>query len=949
MKMKWIVFVMLFGMVIGCLSLYAQATDTPQPPKFELTSPLPFDPKTLTGQLPNGLRYYIRENKKPENRVELRLVLKAGSILEDDDQQGLAHFLEHMAFNGTKNFAKQALVEYLESIGMEFGPEVNASTGFDATLYRLTVPTDQPEFVEKGFQILEDWAHQMTLADQDFDQERGVLLEEWRVKRGAAARLRDKHYPVLYHNSRYAERLPIGKTEIIESFAYDTLRRYYRDWYRPDLMAVMAVGDFQAQTMLDLITRHFAPLTNPASPRPRTVYPVPDHDQFLFTLATDPELTETSAQLYFKRNVTPEKTVADYRRLLLEHVYTVTLNQRFEELSKQANPPFLSAYAAVTQLVKTKDAYVLGVDLKDENIAGGIQALLQEAERVRRHGFTSTELERTKKLLLRQMEKWYQERDKMESGTLVQGYIGHFLQDDPVPGIEAEYLLFQQYIPDIQLAELNQLSDLWMTPQNRVFSLSAPEKTGVTIPTEQEIQTILTAVTQEELQPYTDAVSNAPLLPELPKPGEIVAEKRIDALDVTEWTLSNGVRVALKPTDFKNDEVLFSSFSPGGNSLVPDSDYVSAAWADDLIGESGVGEFSKILLEKKLADKMVRVSPTIAGVNEAISGSGSPQDLETMFQLIYLYFTAPRLDEQAITAYLSRVKEDVENRRAEPLQVFYDLIQTAMTQGHYRTRPLTVEILDEIQPLKSLAIYKDRFADASDFTFFFVGNFTLEGIKPLILTYLAGLPALHRQETWKDVGIRSPTGKIEQSVTKGIEPKSQVVLSFTGDYVWSRQANYDIDALIGALDIRLRESIREEKSGTYGVGVDYNLSHYPTQEYEITISFGCDPKRVDELVTAALQEVERLQTTPLEETYLTRVKQTNLRSYETSLKKNNYWLNVLWSAYYHQDNPVELIVDYPKLVEAMSAESIQKAAQQYFNLNNYAKFVLYPEQQAATK
>ncbi len=558
---------------------------------LELNDPIPVDPAVLMGEFENGLRYYVRANKKPEERAELRLVLRAGSVLEDDDQQGLAHVVEHMAFNGTEHFEKHELVEYMESIGMAFGPGVNASTSFDQTIYQLQVPTDKAEFLEKGFLILEDWAHLIKFEAEEIDQERGVVLEELRSRRDARTRLREKQYPFLYKDSRYAERLPIGKADIIENFEHDTLLRFYRDWYRPDLMAVIAVGDFDPALVVELITKHFAAIPMPETVRERPVFAVPDHDELLVSIATDPETTRASAQIYFKREIDPDRIVADIRRYFIEQMYNSMLNQRLEELTKQADPPFLFGFSTKWPLVETKAAYVLGASLKDDAMQSGLEALLREAERVRRYGFTESELERTKKSMLRQAEQWYQERDKLDSGVFVSGYIDHFVHNESIPGVENAFALYQKYVPGVTLSEVNAFTQTWMTPHNRVFLLNAPEKDGLDIPVEDDLRGLLTLAAQEELEPYTEEVSDDPLLARMPEPGEVVEESRIEALDVTEWLLSNGVRVVLKPTDFQNDEIVFSSFSPGGSSLVPNEQYVSAVLSDALVEEGGLGQF----------------------------------------------------------------------------------------------------------------------------------------------------------------------------------------------------------------------------------------------------------------------------------------------------------------------------------------------------------------------
>ena len=691
----------------------------------DLETQLSVDPKLRHGVLSNGVRFYIRVNEKPEQRAELRLAVNAGSMQEDEDQLGLAHFVEHMAFNGTANFQKQELVDYLEGIGMKFGPDINAYTSFDETVYMLQVPTDDEETVQTAFQILEDWAHNVSLEGEEIDKERGVVVEEWRLGRGADARIRDKQFPVLFKGSRYADRLPIGEKSILEKTPYEALRRFYRDWYRPDLMAVVAVGDFDPDEIEALIRKHFEPLQAPSDERSRELYPVPGHEETLYAITTDPEATSTSVGVYYKLDKRGSGTVGDYRRSIAEELYHSMVNSRLNEIRQQAEPPFIFAFSTSAGFVRSRDIYLQAAGVQEGEVDSGLAALLAEIERVDRFGFTQTELDRTKTELLRQYEQAYAERDKRRSGTYAGEYVRVFLEDEPTPGIERELELVRDLLPTIDLEELNQLASDWITESNRVVLVSAPEKSGASPTTEEQLASIFQAVEAGQLVPYVDRVRDTPLIATSPKAGVVTSEAKIEEIGVTEWTLANGARVILKPTDFKNDQVLISAYSPGGTSLATDAQFPSASFATTLIGEGGLGEFDLVELEKALAGKIAGIDAYISELEEGIEGGASPQDLETMFQLLYLTFTAPRSDPDAYQSFMARIRSFVENRSSRPEAVFGDEILVRRYDNHPRRQPLTLDYLELIRLDTAYDHYEDRFADASDFTFLMVGNFRL--------------------------------------------------------------------------------------------------------------------------------------------------------------------------------------------------------------------------------
>ena len=900
------------------------------------------DPKILIGKLDNGLMYYIRENHKPEKRAELRLAVKAGSILEDDDQQGLAHFDEHMAFNGTKNFPKQDIVNFLEMSGVRFGADLNAYTSFDETVYMMQVPTDSPNVLKKGFQILEEWGHDVSYDDKEIDKERGVVIEEWRLRRGADYRVSMKHIPIELYQSHYADRLTIGKKEILESCPHDALRKFYRDWYRPDLMAIFAVCDFNKAEIEKLIKEHFSHLKNPEKERERVQFPVPDNKETLVSIATDRELTRASVEVMFKRDTSSRSTASDYRAEIISNLASGMLNERFQELLQKANPPFIYAYNYDGRFIGPKQAYNLSAGVKENSILGGLEAMVTEVYRVKQHGFTETELERQKNQMLRGMEKAFKERDKTESRPIISEYIRNFLDNEPIPGIEVELALYRLFLPGITLQDVDKQIREQITEGNRVITVSAPQKDSVKVPTEAEVLALMNKISAEHLDPYIDKVNTEPLVPHLPAPGKVIEEKKIVSLGVTEWKLSNGARVILKPTDFKNDEILFSAYSVGGTSLVSDKDYLSATFAAALIQQSGVGNFDETALQKKLSGKIVNVGPSISQLSEDFGGNASPQDLETLFQLVYLYGTSPRKDSTAFTSLITRYKAMLQNRSVSPEAAFADTNQVTLANYHFRARPITIALINEINFDKSVAIYKNRFADFSDFIFFFVGNFKIDSIKPFVEEYLASLPSLNRKELWKDNGIEPPKGAISKQVKKGIEPKSSINLTFTGPFEWTQQNRYDFNSMLEALNIKLREVLREDKGGTYGVGASGFPSLYPRQEYSISVRWGCDPNRVDELVNAALEQIDSAKLKPFDHGYVEKVRETQRRGYEVNLKQNGFWLNNLRSYYIHHEDP-EMILNYPKLVEHLNAAAIQNAVKKYFNMDNYVKVVLYPE------
>jgi len=910
--------------------------------ELSLETEIPVDPQVRLGRLENGLTYYVRPNSEPENRAELRLVVNAGSVLEDEDQLGLAHFLEHMAFNGTERFEKQEIVDYMESIGMPFGPEVNAYTNYDETVYKLQVPTDDPQVMDTAVKILEDWAHLITMDPEEVEKERPVIVEERRLRRGAEARMRDEQYPILLYKSRYVERKPIGDLEIIRTAPVQTLRRFYTDWYRPDLIAVIAVGDFDAQWVEQTIISHFGNLKPVDQPRERVVYPVPEHPGTLYAPATDPEATSTRVSLFVKTEPQPENTVADYRRQLVESMYNGMLNERFQELAKQADAPFIGAGSFSTRFVRSMEAYVLAARVRDARISEALDVLLTETERLRRHGFTPSELERTKERYLTWIEQVYRDRDNIESETLADSLAGNYLEGEPIPDIEFEYRLFQAFVPEITLEEVNGLASELLREDNRVVLVNAPESEAAAVPTEEAVQALFASLAGKEIPPYRDRVLDQPLFAVQLEGGRVRDRRSFPELGLEELLLSNGVRVLLKPTDFKEEEILFSAFSPGGNSLVPDEQYVAAVTAASIVDEGGLDGFDAISLHKKLAGKVVSVDPWIGELYEGMRGSTRPQDMETMLQLIYLYFTEPRRDEQSYQAYRQGLLARVENRESSPITIFWDTVRSAMFQDHFRSRPWTDEVLEEMDLDESLRVYRERFADAGDFTFVFVGNFQPSEVEPLLVRYLGSLPSTGRVETWRDVEMDPPTGIVEREVDKGLEPQSRVELVFGGSTDWSLRSRLQLEALKQALDIILRENVREEAGGSYDVGVDAELNHYPDEEYFVYVGFGCAPDQVQTLTDLVFQQIRKLREQGPPQKDVDKVKEILRREHEQNLKTNDYWLGILQLAYMNELDP-RVLLDFDARLESISVDTLQRMAVETLDPTSYVRVVLNPE------
>ncbi|MFW6288647.1 MAG: M16 family metallopeptidase [Spirochaetota bacterium] len=931
---------LLAGLLMASLFLFVACGSTPTANEAA-SEPLPADPLVTIGELPNGLTYYIRENSEPRNRAFLRLAVDAGSVLEDEDQLGLAHFLEHMAFNGTASYSGNEIIAFLERLGMQFGPDVNAYTSFDETVYELSVPTDDPQTFVEALTVLSEWASRLTLDPEEIDKERGVIVEEWRFRRGAAARMRETQLPVIFGDSRYAERLPIGDMDVIRSFEPRVLERFYEDWYRPELSAIVAVGDFDASEVEDLIRRTFEAFENPNDPRPRPAFEVPDHEDTRFVVAADPETSYASVAVYVKRDAEALVTEADYRGLIMGQLFTTMMNDRLDEISRGADAPFLGAGVSTGSLVRTKAAATVSAAVEANAVAPALEAIVVEMRRVIEHGFTPAELDRAKRNALRSIEQTYRERDNINSERFADEYVRAFLEDEAIPGIPYERSLYEELLPTIDLDELNELASTYLAEENRVVSVSAVESDDLEPVTEDELRVAFERAQALDVGPYEERVVAIELLGTLPTPGEIVSETTLDAEGVLDWRLSNGARVLVLPTDYRADQIVFSAFSPGGTSRVDLEDFRSAQYATVFTEQMGYGDHSISDLQQLLAGKSLSVSPYIDTYEEGVSGSASVEDLETALQLIHLKMTAARRDEETFSALKRQFQAAIANQESQPQFQLSRRFQSLYSEGHPRALPIDAEGVESMTLESVLAAYDERFSDASDFTFVFVGTVDPIVLRSLVRQYIATLPGSGDDPGWRDLGIDRPDGVVRDVVRAGIEPISEVVIALHGDYEFSQANNYAIRALERMLSIRMQEVIREDESGTYGVGVQAQFTRIPEERYTILVTFRSDPARIDELTERVFDVLEEVRTTTPGSDYVERIQETQRASFSEQLTNNQFWASQLAYAV-RNGRPISAIRRYLDLVDALGGADVRAAAERYLDLETYVQVTLLP-------
>ena len=919
------------------------AAPQPQQPALSPSDRIPFDPAVTRTTLPNGLTYYIRRNTRPEKRVMMQLAVQAGSVDETDAQQGLAHVLEHMAFNGTKRFKPGELIAALESTGARLGPHLNAYTSFDETVYQFELPTDKEGIVDKGMQALADFAGGITLDPKEIDKERGVVIEEWRGGLGAGSRLRDQQIPVLYYQSKYAERLPIGKPEVLKTFTPDQLRAFYTKWYRPDRMAVVVVGDVDPGKMEALIKTEFGVLPKAAGPPPERTYPVPLPAETMVKVATDPEATQSSVSLVRKRPAEESGTVGSYRASVVRQLVSHMLNERFDEISRKADAAFLGAGAYGGNLSPKVQTFTLGASVQDGKIEPGLSSLVVEANRVKQHGFGPSELERARKWILASYERAYNEREKTESGSYVQEYVNHFLLDEPSPGIAYERQLVSQFVPGITAAEVGETARQLFAGGSRVILAVSPQKPDIKIPAEPDLLAAVKSADVVAVTAWNDAGSDRELMAKPPAPGKIVDRREIPELGVTVVRFENGVEAWLKPTDFKNDQVLFSLTASGGASLSDPAKYPEAQFATALAALSGAGGHRAIDLEKLLAGKLVSAGASISLSSHGINGSSQPANLETALQLLNLRFTQPGNDDEAFALIKRQLEAVLVNRERNPGILFGEKLNSVNTMDHFTSRPLTVERVAALDRNAMTAIYTERFSNAADFTFFMVGAFKTDDALPIVARYVGSLPSTgKRTSVFKDVGLQFPKAVERATVAKGKEPKTQTVLSFFADPPIEENEQTRVEAATEVLEIALRDILREELGETYGVSVGLSQTLPQRGGGYIAVSFTGAPENAQRMGDRVLQEIERLQREGPSADLTNRAKETARREHETRLRENGFWLGRLQSAKLLDRDPL-LILKRLERIDAVTPAVLHETFKKYFPRDRYTVVTLVPE------
>jgi zinc protease len=923
--------------------LGAQAKAQPAAQAPAPADKLPFDPAVKIGTLPNGLTYYIRRNTRPEKRVNLQLAVQAGSVDETDEQLGLAHFLEHMAFNGSRHFKPGELVSTFESTGARLGPHVNAYTGFDQTVYLFTLPTDRDGIVLKGIQAMSDFAGGLSLDPAAIDKERGVVIEEWRGGLGAGSRLRDQQIPILYYKSKYAERLPIGKPEVLRTFTPDRLRAFYTKWYRPDRMALIAVGDVDPVQIESTIRAELGPLQKPATPPPPRAYDVPLQSELLVKVATDPEATQSSVSLVRKKKRPTEDSVADYRRDLVHRLVFQMLNERFDELSRKPDARFLGAGAHESGLSPTVATFTLSAGVEEGKLGAGLSALAIESNRVKQHGFGAAELERARKWMLASYERAYSERDKTESSSYAQEYVNHFLEGEPSPGIEYEYRLAKSLIPAITAADVADAARSLFTDDSRVILAVSPQKPGLTVPTGAELLDALTSADAVAVTAWNDIAGSTVLMAHVPEPAAVVEKRALPELGVTVVRFANGVDGWFKPTDFKNDQVLFSLVASGGSSLAAPAQYPEASLTSAQVELSGVGGHSAVDLQKLLAGKIASASPFVSTSSHGISGSSTPANLETALQLLNLSFTAPGDDPQAFALIRRQLEASYANRDNNPGLLFGEKLAQVNTSGHYTSQPLTLDRIAKLDRAAMVSFYRERFSNAADFTFFMVGAFKLDDAIPLAARYVGSLPSVGRVASrFKELGVTFP-GTIQRvTVEKGREPRAQTVLSFAADPPLEENEQTRVQAATDVLEIALRDILREELGETYHVSVGLSQSLPQHGGGHIRIAFGASPDNISRMVDRILQEVKRFQLEGPNADLTNRAKESARRQHETAVKQNGFWLGRLQSSKLLSRDPM-LILQREQRIAAVSQENVREMFRKYFPPDRYTVVTLMPE------
>lgn len=937
--MKIFAKLLLFVALIAHMNLSAE--ELPNVKYSSLDDVFPLRNDIRTGKFANGLEYFILKNNKPENRVSLRMPVKIGSIDETDLQQGMAHFVEHMCFNGTEDFPKSELINYLEKNGVKFGAHLNAYTSFDETVYMLELPADDDKVLETGIQILENWAHKVTFADKDIDDERGVIIEEARLRGGVEARMFDAHKNVTFYNSKYKDRLPIGDTTLLRNSGHEEFRNFYKKWYRPDLMAVIIVGDIDVDKMESYVKKYFGSIPVPKdAPQPEK-YSLPENTMPLTSIATDKEMTFPTISISYRRPGTDQKgTYGEYKTNLIDQIAAGAINERLREQSLSADPAFLGARAGYSSSMGAED-FDLMVVAKGTEYKKATDVLLTEAMRATRYGITDSELARMKDNITSNYKQMYSEKNNLLSSDIGNELVRHFLKNESVPGIAYEYSFVEKILPTITKEEVNARLATYIDDNNYIATISLPDA-AANIPTNEDFAATYKEITSKKITPYTEEVNDKPLFTEKVTPGTIVSRKDLPQ-DVKMIKLSNGANVYFKNTNFKDDEITVRAYSKGGSSVMSDKDFVSGRFADELVNSSGVADYDIVSLMKMMSSKNFNVSPNIDKLTEGFSGASNTEEFEEMLQLLHLYFTSPRIDDQSFQSWLAKRKDALINSKRNPQSVLSDSVGYILSGYSPRSKPLTEQDLAKVNKEDAMKVYKARFSNAGDFNFIFTGNLDKVKFEELVAKYIGSLKGTNKPENWKDLGSRMPKGSFNKEFKKGIDQNSRVIMVFTtDDFQYNQRNRQVVQSLDKVLGIRLREQLREEKGGVYNVSAYSSYDKYPVEECYIVVTFGCDPNRVEELKEDTKMIVEELQRDLISDENMQKIKETQKRDFELALKDNNTWSSWIYNSLWYGEN-LQGIDGYLKVVDRLTKEDVRNAARKYLNYNSLKSFVLAPE------
>lgn len=913
-----------------------------------LDAQIPRTPEVIAGRLDNGLSYFVRRNTEPAQRAELRLAVDVGSVMETESQRGFAHFLEHMLFNGTERFPGDELVTFLEDLGMEFGPEINAFTSFDETVYQLKIPTDDPATMATALDVMEDWAHRASLETEEVDEERGVILEERRLRDlNAQGRIREQTVRLLLEGSRYPDRFPLGDPDILTSFDPEELREFYRAWYRPENMAVIVVGDFDPQRIESLIRERFADLGTRTEPPTRPDTEVPEIDETRYAVFTDPEQPVTLLQILWRAPFRQDGDLASYRERLVGLLLDDLINLRLFEATQGEGAPLLQSSADRGHPVRPLELYQVTALAPEGRASDALETALIEVERIRRHGFTEGELSRAKNDILSQYQRMAAEERNTPSPELADELVRHFLEDEAVPGIAGEQALVERFLPGITVEDLDREIERLFGGDDRLVVLIAPEKDGTPPPDRDELAAAVEAAVQADIQPYEDTLADAELMPNPPEPADITERYEIEELGLVDLRLSNGARVLYKATDFREEQVLFSAVSPGGSSLVPDEDVPEADISTLLAYQSGVADFSITDLVKLLSGRQVIAEPFLTEIQEGFDGSARVGDLPSLFQLIHLYVTKPRLDRAVFDQVQRQLEAYVQNATSVPEIALEEEMTDALYGDTPRQGLLSLEEIRTLDFERSAEIYRDRFADVGDFTFIFTGSFDPDELESLARTYLGTLPSTGRSETFRDRLPDPPEGVVTRLVRKGRDQRAQVRLVIPAtleDLQVTPKLRLEATLLEQVLQDRIQGELRGARSGVYGSEVDLAVSTRPSTEARLSLDFTCDPARIAELVGAALAEIEDVRSNGPDSISLFRAREKTRRQREEALSTNGFWRAVLESWAEWGADPRESVLEFDENLQAVTAERLRELAEILVPADRYVQVVLLPEE-----